>query len=176
MTNGPIPFLWLCGPVGVGKTTTAFEIFGRLTDAGIKTAYVDLDQLGLCYPTPADDRDNHRVKAANLAAVWPGFRDDGARCLVVSGGIGTHDVVRLHADQLPDTALTLVRLRVSDDGLRRRVIGRGWQVDAVDEFIREAHDLDQHDFAHAYVDTDDLSVADVATAVLAKAGGWPCLS
>ena len=47
---------------------------------------MDLDQLGLCYPAPDDDPVNHRVKAHNLAAVWPVYRAAGARCLIAVGG------------------------------------------------------------------------------------------
>jgi hypothetical protein len=35
---------------------------------------VDFNQVGLCYPSPADDPDNHRVKAQNLGVVWPTYR------------------------------------------------------------------------------------------------------
>ncbi len=43
--------LWLYGPAGVGKTTVGWEIFSRLTRTGVAAAFVDIDQLGMCYPT-----------------------------------------------------------------------------------------------------------------------------
>jgi DNA-binding NtrC family response regulator len=46
------PVLWLNGPSGVGKSTVAFAIFRQLNDAGTKSAFVDVDQVGLCYPPP----------------------------------------------------------------------------------------------------------------------------
>jgi adenylylsulfate kinase-like enzyme len=36
----PVPFLWLCGPSGVGKTSAGFELFDQLSEAGTTTAYV----------------------------------------------------------------------------------------------------------------------------------------
>jgi hypothetical protein len=57
-----------------------YEIFQQVYRSGLKASFVDLDQIGLCYPTPADDPYNHRVKARNFAAVWPrtGRRVPGA--------------------------------------------------------------------------------------------------
>lgn len=79
-TTTSFPFLWLCGPMGVGKSSVGWEIFTQLRNAGIKTGYADGDQLGLCYPVPEDDPVNHRVKSMNLGAVYHNFRDAGARC------------------------------------------------------------------------------------------------
>jgi adenylylsulfate kinase-like enzyme len=71
------PVLWICGPSGVGKTSVGFELFDQLSKSGVPTAYVDLDQLGLCYPAPGDDPHNNRVKTRNLGAVWSGFQAAG---------------------------------------------------------------------------------------------------
>jgi hypothetical protein len=71
VASARVPFLWLCGPSGVGKSSVGYAIFQQVYRSGIKVAYVDLDQVGPCYPSPADDLHNHRVKAQNLAVVWP---------------------------------------------------------------------------------------------------------
>jgi adenylylsulfate kinase-like enzyme len=63
-----IPVLWISGPPGVGKTSAAWEIYRRLQSAGADPAYVDVDQVGMCYPTRADDPDRHALKARNVAA------------------------------------------------------------------------------------------------------------
>jgi hypothetical protein len=70
------------------------EIFTQVYSSGIKAGYLDFDQVGLCYPPPDDDRDNHRVKARNLGAVWPGYRAAGARCLIAAGSAETRETVR----------------------------------------------------------------------------------
>ncbi len=173
MTGDPTPFLWLCGPSGVGKSSVGFEIFAELTRAGIKTAYLDIDQIALCYPAPAGDPDNHRIKARNLGAMWPTYRSDGARCVVLSGIIESRDLARSYADQLPDAALTLCRLRAGRDELRRRFIGRGWRTDLVDDTVRDADALDRSDFADLCIDTDGVPVPEVARLVRERAGGWP---
>ena len=108
-----IPVLWLSGPPGVGKTAVAWEIYRRLQHAGADPAYVDVDQLGMCYPPPAEDPDRHALKARNVAALRANFAASGARTLIVSGVLdakrgpdvntlgGSHIVVaRLRADPL----------------------------------------------------------------------------
>jgi adenylylsulfate kinase-like enzyme len=51
-----LPVFWLYGPSGVGKTTTAWALYEQLAREGVRTGYVDIDQLGMCYapPTLAD--------------------------------------------------------------------------------------------------------------------------
>lgn len=89
MNGGAVPFLWLCGASGVGKSSVGWELSRQVTAAGVKTAYIDFDQVGFCLPSPAHDPDNHRVKAINLGAMWPNLRAAGARCLVASGVVDT---------------------------------------------------------------------------------------
>ncbi|WP_129842196.1 AAA family ATPase [Streptomyces sp. RFCAC02] len=175
MTAAAAPLLWLYGPPGVGKSTVGWEIHSRLATAGVPVGFADADQLGLCYPTPADDPDNHRVKAANLAAVWPNLLATGARCIVFSGGVTEPGRVHQYIDGLrPAAAVTLCRLRVRTTELRSRLPRRGWSPDLVAASVTEARDLDGgEEFADLCVTTDGLSVGEVAETVLRQAGGWP---
>nr|MDT0657597.1 hypothetical protein [Micromonospora sp. DSM 115978] len=171
MPRTPLPVLWLCGPSGVGKTSVGYELFEQLSDAGIAGAYVDLDQLGLCYPAPDDDPRNNRLKARNLGEIWSGFRAAGAQCLVVSGLVDDAEEVRRHADLLPDADLSVCRLRVGHDELRARITRRGSLLHLTEENLRNAEALDRTDFADRTVDTAGLTVAEVAA--LIRAAGWP---
>ncbi|GAA5190312.1 hypothetical protein GCM10023322_45150 [Rugosimonospora acidiphila] len=173
MNGAPVPLLWLCGPSGVGKSTVGCEIFSQLERAGVPVGYVDLDQVGLCYPAPADDPGNHRVKSRGLGAVWPAHRDAGVRCLVVSGGVETADQVRAYAGQVPDAAVTLMRLRAGHRVLVERFLGRGWRPDLLDEVVRDADELERGKLPGPCVDTDGLPVPEVARLVRERAGGWP---
>ena len=168
-----VALLWLCGPSGVGKSSVAWEIFAQLSRAGIKSAYLDADQLGLCYPAPADDPGNHRVKAHNLGEVWPTFRDAGVSCLVVSGGVTSIDGYHSYVDGMPGAVPTLCRLRVGPDELRERFRARAWLVHLADEAVAEAEALDRDDFADLAIDTSGRPVADVARLVRQRAGYWP---
>ena len=186
------PFLWLCGPSGVGKSSVGYELFSQVYRSGIKAGYLDFDQVGLCYPPPDDDPDNHRVKAQNLGAVWPTYRAAGARCLIAAGSAETRETVRMYADMVPDTDLTLCRLRAGHDQLTERVFRRGLgrgpvipgpiasksvqQLAAMaTAAAREATELDSADFADLCVDTGDRSVRDVVRLIRAQAGQWPQL-
>lgn len=78
--------------------------------AGVEAAYVDIDQLGICYPEPALDPGRHRMKARNADAVVANFQDAGARCVVVSGVVDPARGVPM--DELQHTDLTVCELRV----------------------------------------------------------------
>lgn len=170
------PFLWLCGPMGVGKSSVGWEIFTQLRNAGINTGYADADQLGLCYPVPEDDPVNHRVKSLNLGAVYHNFRDAGARCFILSGSVNSAEEVRMYRDQIPGAALSLCMLRADPSVIKERFLQRGWNPHRVDEAIHEVAELEHTKFADLRVDTDDHSVKEVARMVRAKAGNWPDLT
>jgi adenylylsulfate kinase-like enzyme len=162
-----IPVLWLCGPSGVGKSTIGWRIRQELDGA----AFVDIDQLGMCYPEPPTDPGLHRLKAENLRAVLDGFRAAGARCAVVSGvvdpGLG------VHADLIPNALLTVIRLRVDRDDLAVRLAGRPGDTPLSEDLMAEATGLDSSTFADAVVDTTGLSVAEVVDLVREAIGSWP---
>jgi len=180
--------LWLCGPTGVGKSTVGYEIFASIHRSGRKAAYVDADQVGMCYPAPGDDPYNHRVKAANVAAVWRGFRAAGAECLIVSGGVRSGADLQLYREQLADISLLVCRLRVEEDELRGRlkvrasgfgppVPGRqAWRTDrseSVGNAIADFVLLETATFAELVVDITRLTPAEAAARVRQLADGWP---
>jgi adenylylsulfate kinase-like enzyme len=172
MDDHMIPVLWLCGPPGVGKTTVAWQIFSDLTQADIAAAYVDIDQLGICYPEPASDPGRHRMALRNLSAIVANFRAAGAQCVIVSG---VSDPVRgVDRGLLEHTALTVCRLRADRPDLEYRFIGRGGPPHDVTEILREANDLDRSDFADHCIDTTGHAVADV-TRLVREHTGWPAL-
>ena len=181
------PGLWLCGPTSVGKSTVAYEIFVAIHRTGCKVAYVDADQVGMCYPAPRDDMHNHTLKALNVGAVWRNFRAAGARYLIVSGAIKNDQESQLYREQLTDVSLLVCRLRVGEEELRARlemrsagygppVPGRskwrGMRPESVRETIDELALLERTTFPDLVVETDGLSPMDVASRVREQAGGW----
>lgn len=165
---GGAPFLWLCGPPGVGKSTVGFEIYTRLVRAGVNAAYVDADQIGLLYP--ASPGVLHHVRAQNLCAVWANFRAAGAECLIFSGVVNTAEEARAYIQAVPDAAVTLCRLRARRDELKERFVGRGWRRELVDEALAAAEALDNTNFADLCIDTSGLPVPDVVRLVWEEAG------
>ena len=168
-----VPFLWLTGPSGVGKTTLGREIFRRLGESGVAVAYVDADQVGMYWPVPEDDPDMHRVKARNVGEVWRVYRAAGARCLVLAGGIDSAEQAKLYVDELPGMALTICRLRVPGEELRGRFLGRRWRAEIVEQILGEAEAFDRTRFADLCVDIGGTTVEEAASLVMERAGGWP---
>jgi len=169
MSPEHLPVLWIWGPPGVGKTTVGWEIRSELAAAGITAGYVDIDQLGMSEPAPADDPHRYRLKASNLAAVIPNYGAVGAQILVVSGTGGIEQARTL----AESPAVTLCRLRLDHDELRIRLSDRGWDPELVALAIAEATRLDASTTADVVVDTTGLSVADVVRSLREQVGGWP---
>lgn len=173
------------GATGVGKSTVGWHVYRRSNEAGVHTAFVDLEQIGFCRPAPAGDPGRHRLKAANLAALWQTFYATGARRLVVVGDIagdtaGDRDsdaAARAYATALPAAALTVFRLHAARDTLLERIRRRGRgerPADlAGDELIGRSEEALAAVAAQAAddgpgrrVDTDDRAPADIAADIL----------
>jgi adenylylsulfate kinase-like enzyme len=184
--------LWLCGVTAVGKSTVGWEVYRRVRAAGHRAAFVDLDQVGFHRPVPDGDPGNHRLKAANLAAVWRSFRNAGATCLVAVGPVEWAGTLRSYADGLAAATVTVCRLHAGRDRLTERVMLRGrgrtpgWGL-AGDELTgrpapvlariaeraaADAEALDRTALGDLRVDTDGRPVPDIAQEILARTG-WP---
>ena len=186
------PVLWLCGPTAVGKSTVGWQVYQRVRRAGVRAAFVDLDQLGFRRPVPADDPGNHRLKAANLAAVWRTFRASGAHCLITVGPVDGPDSVHAYRAALPHATLTVCRLHAGRDQFAERVarrgrgLGPGWGIPGDEltglpapllrriagEAAAHAAALDRTGVGDLRVDTDGRSAPDVAADILTRTG-WP---
>jgi hypothetical protein len=169
------PFLWLYGASGVGKSTLGWELFRQLSAANVNGAYVDADQLGLCYPLTPDDHFNHHLKAANLAAAWQGHHAAGAKYLIVSGFVATADEIGIYAEAVPDTTLTVCRLHAGPATLKARYLGRGSLTELLPDALRDAEELDQGDKPGVRVLTDGLSPAELARQLCGPGAPWPML-
>jgi len=187
----PGEILWLCGPTGVGKSTIGWEVFTRAWRNGRQVAYVDLQQVGFLAPQSAADPGNHRLRAANLAAIWSAMQVRGARSLVLVGAVGDGDQVRGYTEALPGATFTLVRLDAGRDRLAERIAlrGDGQEPQLPGDLLRgrdttelarvtgqavaDAERLARAGFGDLVLDTDRLTPGEAADALLQRIGDWP---
>ncbi|MDR2999246.1 MAG: AAA family ATPase, partial [Microbacterium sp.] len=85
MADDVFDVLWLCGPPGVGKSTVAWQLFAELAGTGVRVAFADTDQLGMCHPAADENQGRQRVKLQNAHAMIPNYRAAGARCAIING-------------------------------------------------------------------------------------------
>lgn len=122
--------LRLAGVPGVGKSTVAWTLAERLADDGVRVGYVDIDQLGMCYPAPPEDPDRWLLKEAALGRVAARFAEAGAERLVVSG-------VADPAAPPPGNGHPTASfwLDANEETRRARLAPRGWPQEQVDEVL-----------------------------------------
>ncbi|WP_040779645.1 AAA family ATPase [Nocardia pneumoniae] len=113
--EGPASVLLLAGPTAVGKSTVGWEVFRMLWSRNIPAAYIDVDQLGFHQSDSAPN-----AKVDNLIRVWRGYRDAGARALVVVARGTPHPYRNAFADE----AVTIAYLEASPSALAERIAQR----------------------------------------------------
>jgi adenylylsulfate kinase-like enzyme len=164
-----VPVLLITGPVGVGKTSVAFEVSERLDRAGVHHALVDVDSLRWCYPPPPEDPFRSRLALRNLAAVWPNFRAMGATRLVLVDVVETRAQLDGYRAAVSGAAVLVVRLRASPETLAARVRRRETG-SALERHLRRAAELaasmEQARVEDLLVETDGRSIEEVAREVL----------
>jgi hypothetical protein len=161
---------WVYGPSGVGKSVTSWRLFEDLAADGVACAYVDIDQLGMCYPALEADPGRDRLKGRVLAGIADSYAAAGCERLVVSGVVD-HALMGWYADRLAAHDLSMCRLTVGEGELTRRLTVRGVDDEWVADALEEARDLDAAALPDAVVDTSEGSVADVAAAVRSALAG-----
>ncbi|MEV6229512.1 AAA family ATPase [Saccharopolyspora shandongensis] len=108
----PMPVVVVTGATAVGKSTAAWRVLRDLWQRGASTAYIDLDQLGFVHPGP-----DPVLQAANLAALWRGYRQAGAQSLLLVTREPGADLMGVLAAEL----VTVVRLDADDATLEGRI-------------------------------------------------------
>jgi hypothetical protein len=161
----PAPVVVVTGPTAVGKSTATWTVLGDLWQRGVPTAYIDLGQLGFVHPGPDPD-----LEAANLAALWRGYRHAGAEALLV---VTREPGPVLRA--LPDDPVTVIRLDADSstltDRIRRRAAGESALL-AGDELRGAPPAVQQRVAARAVAEADRLRSVDAGT-VLDTTGQHP---
>jgi adenylylsulfate kinase-like enzyme len=175
MAVAGVPVVVITGPVGVGKTTVAYEVSALLGRAAVAHALVDLDGLRSCYPAPAGDRFNTALGLRNLAVVWANFRAAGAGRLILVDVVESRDQLDEYRTAVPGAAIVVVRLRAAVGALaervRRREAGAGldWHLDRAAELAAQ---MERDRVEDLVVETDERAAVEVAREVMERIGWW----
>ena len=154
------------GPVGVGKTTVAWEMTEVLDQRGISFGFFDPDAIHF-RPVADDDPFGSRVYLAALETAWPLMEVER---LIVPLVVEE----RVEAERLlPGATVTVARLTASaatlEERIRRRELGAGldWHLSRAVELEAQWRDHPVEDFVVA---TDGQDVRDLAVEVLTRSG------
>ena len=122
--------LRLAGAPGVGKSTAGWAVVQRLAADSERVAYVDIDQLAMCYPAPDEDPERWTLRDDALSQISSEYRQAGIDVLVVSGVASP--------DAPPPAVGYPVRflwLDASGEVRRSRLQPRGWDADQVEHAV-----------------------------------------
>ncbi len=173
-----IPVLAITGPVGVGKTTVAGSISELLGSAGLAHAFVDLDWLRWCYPSPTHDPFHMALGRRNLAAVWANYRAAGAERLILVDIVESRDEVARYEAAVPGAAIVVVRLQAALPTILRRLEGReagaslAWHQQRAAELAAQ---MERDKVEDLLVDTEGKVAADIAREIVVRSG-WANLA
>jgi len=170
-----IPMVLVTGTVGSGKTSVADEIAVLLHEQSLPYALIDLDWLCQTYPAPKDDPYREELTLKNLAAIWPNYRPEGVRYLVLAGVIEDRDHLDKYREAIPEADISVVRVVAPPEVIQERLRKR-----EVDPFYEPRWErsqelssiLDSAGVEDFTVSNDQRPIREVAIEVLTRLG-WP---
>lgn len=143
--------VWITGSPGVGKSTAAWKLYTRLPEP---VSHVDIDQLGMLAPAPADDPARETLKLEALRRLAQVHERSGSRLLIVSGV------------SAPRSLFPTVVLRADETAIRERLLGRGAGADYIRSAVADAARApDPRADGTVAIDTTDRGVDEVATEI-----------
>jgi GTPase SAR1 family protein len=164
--------LIISGPVGVGKTSVAHEMFDHLSERDIAHAVIDLDALGISWPFGEGDPYNERMAMRNLAAIWANFAASGVDRAVIARVVEEEADLAAYEQAIPGAEIQVCRLTAAVDVLRERV-GRRELGSSYESLVRRsaelAESLERSGPTDFTVGTDGRELTEIALEVLTKA-------
>jgi hypothetical protein len=121
----PVDVLVICGPTGVGKSSTAYEVAHLLAAANLPHAMTDCDELDRVHPWPQPGLAASGLSRRNLAAVWSNLAALGHVRLLLTGVFAVlSDDPAWITLAVPNANLTVIRPTADLPTLDSRIYGR----------------------------------------------------
>ena len=138
MDHNELRVIVITGPVGSGKSTTAWALHGMLADERIPTALIDMDFLRCAWPQVTEW--NHQLGYDNFAAIAVNHQAIGVRCFIVADVVESLAQRAGYERAVPGAAVTIVRLDVPLDVIEKRLHNRETG-DTVDWYLARSPEL-----------------------------------
>ncbi|WP_198653131.1 ATP-binding protein [Actinocorallia populi] len=162
----------ICGPAGVGKSSTAYEVSRRLAQADIAHALIDTDELDRVHPWPPPGLGTAELSRRNLQALWTNYEALGHTRLILTGVFvdlsGPLDWIR---QAIPRARIVFVRLMADASTLQARVHRREIGTGAQEQWQRTLAQLDEiagrtSELETLRIDTSGRTVGDIAAEIV----------
>jgi gluconate kinase len=173
VSGSRVQLLLITGPVGAGKSTVGWEVSAQLRRAGCRHVVLDSDELDRVWPLSPAERKS--LNCANLAAFWSNASALGHDRLVLIGVfLNAQDYRKWIDDAVPNASITRIVLQASDQELERRVRAREIGSECVHQLRHSLQQAcvfrDRNDGSPDVLDTNDVSVAELARFVIQRTG------
>jgi chloramphenicol 3-O-phosphotransferase len=112
----------ITGPVGSGKSTTAWALHDMLADNRIPTALIDMDFLRCAWPQVTEW--NHQLGYDNFAVIAVNHQAIGVRTFIVADVVETQAQRAEYERSVPGAVVTIVRLNVPLHLIEQRLHNR----------------------------------------------------
>ena len=161
----------ITGPVGSGKSTTAWALHDVLAMERITTAMIDMDYLRCAWPV--DPPFNVRLGYDNFASIAVNHINHGVRCFVVADVVESHEQRAEYEQAVPGAEVVIVRLDVPLLVIEQRLRIRE-TAESLEWHLARAPQLQEILIANGVgdvvIDVDELTPGELARVIFDRLG------
>ncbi len=168
--------LLVTGPVGVGKSSVADEVFEILRRTSASVALINFDELTYASPRSKDDPYGTKLGLKNLSAIWPNYIEAGIDNFIIPYVVETKRDIDRFGASISGADVWVVRLAASIGVLRERLRNRpmGGSLEWHLNRAAELNDLyAASGIGDLVIDTDNKTIRAIADEVIQSWGKTP---
>ena len=171
MSGERVRVLVITGAPGVGKSTTAVAVSDLLAQRDIAHGFIDMDHVRWLVPGPESDPRNVKLGLKHLSMLAQSYRHGGAQLLIIADVVAAEEPRAMFENAIPDSIVTIVRLRLPDKEIRERIIARepeGQHDWFMEKAALVAQVYDERDIGDFVIDCHGKSTEVIAREVLVR--------